>query len=442
MRNSLYTFFLINKESFYIYNSLSNSLLEINNESYNILKSAHDKDISENDIDSELYKILKDKRFFVENQYDEFNEYKRVLLNNRNTNDFLSITVAPTMDCNYSCPYCFESAKDIYISHKTIKSIAKFVENQKIISDIRILWFGGEPLLGINEIEELYLRLKSINGKTISSKIITNGYYLNQDNIKILQSINVSSIQISLDGLKETHNKIKYTRDCNDTFSVTIQNIDMISELAPEIQLNIRVNIDKNNMNEYPVLYKYLHDRYRDKSNIYIAPGIVQDFENNTLTGDSKLFSRQEVMEFGINVYKESQIATSLVQYPDNCFKECAIRNKNVFAFDPEGYVYKCWEIIGNKKYAIGKLDSEGNIVDINHILLNRYLYGADPIDDAKCQKCAYLPICNGGCPHHRIENKFNGKNMDTCTHLKGYLSELMSIHLERKEKSSQNNTE
>lgn len=438
MKISLYTFFFFIENIPYIYNSVSNALIEIDEESYNVLNIAKQNkcNISENEIDGNLYDILHDKHFLTENDWDEFIEYKKNALDRRMSADRLIITIAPTMDCNYSCPYCFENRTNAYISDKTINSIVNYVKNQKHVYAVRILWFGGEPLMAINEMKILYEQLNLIEGKSFTSGIITNGYYLNHETIKILQSLNVDSIQITFDGLKDTHNNIKYTNDCNDTFSVTIENIDSVISLAPEININIRINTDKNNAHEYALLYNYLRDRYCNVSKLSIAPGIIQDFEDNTLAPNScELFSRQEVMEFGLNVYKEDNIVTSLVKYPSSFFRECSVRNKNTVAFDPEGYVYKCWEVLGKKQFSVGRLNDEGQIVDVNHKLMNRYHYGADPLEDKKCQQCSYLPICEGGCPQHRIENKFNGKNMDTCVHYKGFLPELMRVHLKTKAK-------
>lgn len=433
---SIYTFLFVDKDKFFIYNSLSNSLLEVNKVSYERLEEAKSTkcDIREEEYDEDLYKILIDKHFITENNNDEFNCYKAQTLTNRNSNGCLNVTIAPTMDCNYECHYCFEDLQKVYISDKIISSIVKYIENQKHISNVRILWFGGEPLMAIKQMKKLFDQLKSINGKTFSSGIITNGYYLTPENLKILEEMNLDSIQITLDGMKETHNKVKYAKDCKDTFSKTIKNIDLVANQTPKIHLNIRVNVNKENADEFVPLYRFLKDRYHKNENIAIAPGIIQDFEDNTLSPCSDtLFSREEVMKFGVEVYEKSKIVMPIVKYPANFFRECSIRNRNTIAFDPEGYMYKCWEIIGKKKYAVGRLDENGNITNVDHKLLNRYLYGADPLEDRKCQMCSYLPICNGGCPHHRIENVFNRKKMDTCVHYKGFLPELMRIHLETK---------
>lgn len=132
----------------------------------------------------------------------------------------------------------------------------------------------------------------------------------------------------------------------------------------------------------------------------------------------------------GLNILN---VRITYKRYPDNFFYECAIRNNVAIAFDPEGYAYKCWEVIGNKEYAIGKLDGEGRLTDVNVRVLNRQLYGADPLDDPTCRKCKYLPICGGGCPIQRIENKFEGGRNNCCTYYKGYMEEFLKEHIRRK---------
>lgn len=126
-------------------------------------------------------------------------------------------------------------------------------------------------------------------------------------------------------------------------------------------------------------------------------------------------------------------INSVFVRYPEPFFNECAIRNEMAIAFDPEGYAYKCWEVIGNKEYAIGKLNDDGILTDINQTILNRQLYGADTFDDPICSQCKYLPICNGGCPIQRIENKFEGGHNDCCSHYKGFMPDFLKIHIARK---------
>ncbi|NDW18129.1 SPASM domain-containing protein [Dysgonomonas sp. 216] len=432
MKISKYTFFFSDNDNYYIYNTLSNSLLRIDEESYDIL--SHYKkaksEIQKDKIDSELFEILKNKYFITENDKDEFLLYKSIIEGQRAQNETMHLTIAPTMDCNFNCHYCFEKKEKSYISSEVIDSLTKYISLNKELKNIHITWFGGEPLMAMEQIKEFYSKFKLVWDKKCMSNIITTAYHITPQVIEDLKSVDISSIQITLDGNKNSHNKIKYTDDCNDVFSQIISNIDLITKTASEIDVSIRVNLTKENMDDYESLYSFLTKRYKGK-NLVVSPAFVKDRGcNDCLTdADNYFFNRKECSEYILKLFKEKDIYTPFLRYPSRFFEECAIRNKTAIGVDPDGYVYKCWEIIGNKKYAIGRL-IDGEIRDVNLTVLNRQLYGADTLDDPKCSGCSYLPICNGGCPIHRIENEFEGGNMDVCTYYKGFLPEFMKIHL------------
>ena len=118
------------------------------------------------------------------------------------------------------------------------------------------------------------------------------------------------------------------------------------------------------------------------------------------------------------------------MRYPQRFIAECAIRDLRAISFDPEGYAYKCWEVIGDTRYAIGKLAKDGSLKEPNHVALNRQLYGADPAENKKCAACSYLPLCNGGCPIQRIQNEFENYRNDVCTPMKGFLPEFLAAHI------------
>ena len=181
----------------------------------------------------------------------------------------------------------------------------------------------------------------------------------------------------------------------------------MLASSAPEIRISIRVNMNKENSSEFITLYSFILQRYKSNPLIGIYPAFITSTSSKSSSSCSLLFNRQEKSEFIQQLYYDRGIVTNLCGYPDSSFTECSIRNKHTFTIDPEGYLYKCWEIIGDQKYAIAKLDSEGTIQSIDQKILNRYLYAADPLEDKTCSKCPYLPICFGGCPHKRIENIF-----------------------------------
>lgn len=438
MKISKYTFFFdIENTDFYAYNTLSNALIEIDQESYNILHNRiQDEDLSEMLFDNDLWNALVTNNILTDNNEDDFLKYKASIMRMRSQRTGMHLTLAPTMDCCFRCHYCFEKYKEKkYMTPEVMDRIIKYVMSCPDLKNIKITWFGGEPLMAVPQIEEFYDKFSAVWEKPINSNIITTGYHINEEAVRVMKKVGIASAQITLDGMKETHNRVKHLPTKEDVFEKVVRNIELLNDLAPEINISIRVNLTIENKHEYIELYKYCYIRFQKRKNIGLVPAFVLDrgTSNCELCKiKSTLFNHKERSEFILDLAHKG-FDSPFIRYPEPFFNECAIRNDMAIAFDPEGYAYKCWEVIGNKEYAIGKLNDDGILTDINQTILNRQLYGADTFDDPTCSQCKYLPICSGGCPIQRIENKFENGHNCNCTFYKGFMPDFLKIHIVRK---------
>lgn len=436
MKVSKYNFYFdVEEKEFYIYNSLSNALMEIDKDAYEKIKRLCNNTICDKEaFEEDLYEALCKNNFLTESDADDFLRYKAIIMAMRKERWGMHLTLAPTMDCCFRCHYCFEKYKEEgYMNTEIMDGIIKYVTSHKDLKSIKITWFGGEPLMAIDQIEQFYEKFSHKWGdKIFMSNIITTGYHLDKHSIEVLKKVRVGAMQITLDGIKETHNKVKYFEGSGDVFEKVMNNIELLKKEAPEINVAVRVNLTKENMHEYTELYRYFQNRFKEYQNIVISPAFVMDrgVSNKSNKTDSVFFGHKDRTEYILGLTGKHGIHSPFIRYPQRYFNECAIRNNLAISFDPEGYAYKCWEVIGDKKYAIGKLSAEGHITEINHRVLNRQLYGADPIEDSTCSKCNYLPICGGGCPIQRIENEFEGGRNCTCIPHKGYMDKFMKMHI------------
>ena len=438
MKISKYTFFFnIDGKEYYTYNTLSNSLLEIDEESYSIFQNHKTgiQELSSEKVDKELWDVLCENNILTDSDEDDYLKYKAIIMRQRSQRASMHLTLAPTMDCCFRCHYCFEKYKEKkYMTPEIMDQIIKYVTSYPELKNIKITWFGGEPLMAVPQIEEFYDKFRDIWQEPFISNIITTGYHIDKESIRVMQKVGISSVQITLDGMKETHNKVKHLPSGEDVFERILSNIELLNDSAPEINITIRVNLTLENKEEYIPLHKLCLTRFYGRSNITISPAFVLDRGTGDIcrSNNNIFFGHIERSKFILNLAKNG-INSVFVRYPEPFFNECAIRNEMAIAFDPEGYAYKCWEVIGNKEYAIGKLNDDGILTDINQTILNRQLYGADTFDDPICSQCKYLPICNGGCPIQRIENKFEGGHNDCCSHYKGFMPDFLKIHIARK---------
>ena len=426
---SLYTFFLEKNNRFYAYSTLSKCLLRIDEQTYYGLYDAQKKrsEVTLSNIEHSVLNILLNKHIICNSIDDQINLCQSIILHKRNIETFRHITIAPTMDCCFSCYYCFEKNKQkTYLSNEIINRIIQFIVSQKNLESLHITWFGGEPLMAIRQIKEFYTNFRPLFNGIYSSDIITTGYHINEEIINILTDIEISEVQITLDGLPQTHNNIKRIQNCKNVFNKITSNIDKLVTKAPQIKVSIRINLTKENSNEYVELYSFLSKRYKGKL-VSISPGYVL---NKGKVHRCDLFNNNDSARFSLALWKDEKIVTPWLL--NHGGTECAISNKNSIVIDPEGYLYKCWEKIGQPQYRYGILNNDGGIDIISQMVLNNALYSNDPLKDLKCKECSYLPICFGGCPMQRIESNANTLfDNNLCSSYKGFLENWLSAYLD-----------
>lgn len=102
---------------------------------------------------------------------------------------------------------------------------------------------GGEPLLEPKTISYIVEYLSS-RGVSFDSKIITNGYLLNDSIVEqAINQWNVKIIQITIDDLNEEYNRIKdYVYSDTNPFDIVMENISR----CLQAQINIRIRINFN----------------------------------------------------------------------------------------------------------------------------------------------------------------------------------------------------
>lgn len=414
-----------------LYNSLSNSFAELDEEGYIWLQSFMDKnDIEINDID--LYNNLLKMKAIIDDDRDEFYNIKYLTQLQRFSQNYLELTINPTLHCNFACAYCFEANKPpVYMTDFVEDRLVEFVKNMKHIQAIHITWFGGEPLMAFDRVISITNRIKKL-GINYTSSMITNGYLLSDKIIDTLENLNISKLQITVDGLADIHNKRRPLVSGAETFDKIIENIDKIKNKNSNYNIGIRVNVDETNASNFINTFRFFYQRY--KGNICVSPGFVTN-ESNCTAADC-IFNREKKAKFLMDQYKLYGI-NLMGLYPAEDRYECPIRNPFHLVIGPEGEIYKCWNDVGNSEKIVGSLMNKEKV---NHRLLTRYYTAGDPLDDPNCQNCFHFPICGGGCPYIRIENEFNNEKTDVCDYMKDNISKFLELHYEYKQKISAQN--
>lgn len=426
MKNwSKYNVFFNKGENYFLYCSLTNSFARLSKETYLDLRRKFMDDMPVED--EEIRTQLKHMKAIETDDAYELTRIRYMDDIRRFSRHSLSLTINPTLACNFRCPYCFEKEhRPKYMKDEVEDRIMELVRNSVGSQRIFVTWFGGEPLLGFNIIKSLTGKLKGI-GKPYEAGMITNGYLLTDEVIKSLEPLCIRRLQITLDGRREIHDSRRHLADGGPTYDVIIKNIERCRNLDPKLRIAVRVNIDKTNKDDFIEIYKELISL--NHPNIDIYPGIVQTDGEVTSSDIRQVASpcdvcdREEVIRFLVGLYNDHGLRY-IDFFPKARMSMCTARNISSFVIGPEGEVYDCWNDVGDETKIVGKIGETAS----NMKLHLQYIAGASQFEDDECLKCVLLPVCNGGCQRIRIKDN-NKKEKSSCMLAKDHLEDFLYMH-------------
>lgn len=407
MKKSNYNFFYKIEDGILAYNARTNTMAVVEKEKNEELKKIFAGEESE---DTKFINELMYGGFLIEDYVDELQGIRHDMYAARFSNNELALTIAPTSDCNFRCPYCYE--KDVLhlqsMTDETADKLVRFVEEKAgSIGRLDVTWYGGEPLLEyqrVRELSERFMKICEEHEVLYNAGIVTNGYLLTEERLKNLIKHKVTSIQITLDGTKETHDSRRYLKNHSGTFDKIISNLLSFEELAKSEKkfphLSVRMNVDRANEKEVFELLDFIN---KSPLRSYVVPYVAavydeKDTEHINILTDSEYGKLKG--EF-LKKFEEKGFQVDYqAYYPQRITSNCGCDRMDAMVVDAHGNLYKCWEEIGNQKACIGQIG-----VDETYNLPKRYYdyFLFDPTLQEECKKCDILPVCmGGGCPIRR----------------------------------------
>lgn len=369
--------------------------------------------------DEELLADLKLGGYVVDGDFDELAAIKYKLLSSRFKSSTLQLTVAPTSNCNFRCVYCYEkdSIKPVTMSEETQSDLVAFVK--KYIPTIRhlsIFWYGGEPLMAFPLIEKLsksFMQLCEENGVEYSASIVTNGYLLMRQNLEKMKALRIRSMQVTLDGDAEDHDKRRFLKGGLPTFDRIIDNLSDGKDLLPE-SVSIRINADRHNIDRVDNVIRILRQKGLEGM---VHPYLAMVENNNDAYNDNSCLHTNEFSKCEFDFITRNRLDI-LNRTPCQIGNYCGADAGGSYVVNADGLIYKCWNEMGIQSCSVGSLKDGVKECSRLHSYM---LY--DATEDPECRACSFLPVCMGGCPNARLQNPAN-----RCTAMKHGLDFFMSV--------------
>ncbi len=406
MKASKYNIIIKHNGKTLAFNSFTTSLAEVDSDFLRLLENIHNLNVNNlSEKDNELLEQMKKGHFVIDEEIDELDLLKVCSFTSKFRDRHFALTMAPTLQCNFDCPYCYQNRQTEMISEDVIEAIYKRIAEEAALKhNISITWYGGEPLLAKDIIEKMSNKIIAIcdkAGVNYASGMTTNGYLVDKDTIELLKKAKVNHVQVSIDGPPDIHNARRRLRDHSiNTFDKIIENVKLI--LDNDINVNIRINIDKSNKDRLEELLKILADNHLQKCSISL--GQVKDYTvvcssiaHTCLSGreyaEESLKDQKILLKYGFN-------AKTFPYYPGTKSNYCCADTISSFVVDPKGNLYKCWNDTGDVERSVGNIKDDK--IKYNKIFLDYLLWS--PFGYEKCRECKCLPLCMGGCPYDGLK--------------------------------------
>lgn len=388
-----------------IFNTRTSIFGIMDSNSEKIYNNIHNIDISCISDDEEKQNIhtMLQAGYIIKDDTNELDMLKVASLQQRFSKGALALTIAPTMDCNMACPYCFEKKNKKFMSQEIQESLYKFTKNYIKNNNCKLLtviWYGGEPLLQketIYNLSKKFIDLTNELDVNYNATIITNGVLLDRDCAKRLaEECKIKNTQITIDGLPDIHNKRRILVDGSDSFNIIINNIENCKDL---LKISIRINVDAENMNSISELFNFFVNEKKWIKNPTFSLAPVEDFNNGFIHElNSNEFASLDLKNYE-KLYQIQPKAIVPNLYPKPRGNFCGASNDSFFVVDPDGYLYRCWNEVGRIEQSFGNINTG---IGMNNENTKWMLL----MTHDKCEECKFLPICSGGCPSRYFTNK------------------------------------
>jgi uncharacterized protein len=281
-----------------------------------------------------------------------------------------------------------------------------------------LTFFGGEPLLNMPVVYYLAERVWNdcqARGVRLLINVITNGLLLTPEMIDRLNAFGLNGVKITLDGDKDTHNRMRPLRGGQGTFDKIIENVRRI---AGKCRISIGGNFDESSVESYPALLDFLREQeFADKlARVAFKPVIREPKPQQpkgliplTVVGDAgkplngtcmtsagggtSICDNCNFLDEKMSFLREETKKRGFATVDGVHMGPCEIHAKHSETIGPDGSLYACPGFTGDAKQSTGHIDGRQDAVRARAATQFEKISAWRNCDD-----CAYIPVCAGGC--------------------------------------------
>lgn len=401
MKKSRFANIIRNKGDYIVHNTLFGGVIKAKCDSSRALLDSIDDGSSFEFNDTEgFHRALRDMRIIVDDNTNE--EGLANLYYSTMQQKELLIIPFVTRQCNFRCVYCYENFTDERMSEDTYDDLLGVIEqliDAKGYKSLRISFFGGEPLIEYEMIcrfSEKALELAERKGIHFFGGMTTNGYLLDGDKLRKMEKLGIIDYQITVDGLKETHDKSRPLVGGGGSWDKIMENLLDAKKSDCNFRFMIRTNFDNAITSDAVNFLEFMATNFKgDERFAFHFEAAKKLGGKNDCILETVEDEAGDMNDMLVTARKNGLKLSGVTAFTQPFGMVCYAAKNDSFAIDYDGTIMKCTVHLDAPHNRIGSIiDGKLNIKD--HLLST---WTSLDLPD-KCKACKIYSVCYGKkCP-------------------------------------------
>lgn len=320
-------------------------------------------------------------------------------------------------DCNLRCGYCFAGTgafghqRGLMDARVGKKAVDFLIEHGGDRRYAEIDFFGGEPLLNMETVRVVtdYSRQRGKEtGKSFRLTLTTNAVLLDDAIIQYLNDNDISVV-LSLDGRRQTHDRMRPRTGGAGSFDECVQNITKLVQSRNDQDYYVRGTFTAWNL-DFAADVLAMADLGFSRLSVepVVAKGAAYGIESRHLP---ELFRQYDLLTEEYLRRKEQGAGFDFFHFNVDLNNGPCVAKRlsgcgaghEYFAVTPDGDLYPCHQFVGRDGFCVGNV-FEG----IQRPEIGQRFRDAHVLTKEACRSCWAKFYCSGGC--HANADLFHGR--------------------------------
>ena len=285
----------------------------------------------------------------------------------------LHLVLLPTEQCNFRCTYCYETFENKKMTPSVVTGVKALIDHRASELDLlELSWFGGEPLLALDIIEDISrhaIERSREHGFALAASTTTNGYFLDRATFQRCLENRIYGYQISLDGAEELHDKSRMLASGNGTFRRIWSNLVQMKAVQAQFLVVLRLHYTLENYQDLARFGRTVQEEFGEDKRFTVLFKAVERLGGPADKSISKLSADQRG---DIESYLADHSGVSNTYGVPGKYV-CYAAKGNSLVIRSTGGIAKCTVALKSDFNDIGKLRADG-LIDVDQTKFRRWM--------------------------------------------------------------------